>query len=112
MIQATILKGLSKAYRAIAKPQFVGNPWPRDDEWTATNDYISGLLVQDKPCLLGRIGTVECAVVANYITVHGKKCYARKCVDYISDDTRLPLGDTGKPFVQLQNNAGFLWKLK
>lgn len=107
MIQATILKGLRKAYRTIAKPQFVGNPWPRDDEWTATNDYISGLLVQDKPCLLGRIGTVECAVVVNYITVHDKKCYARKCVDYISDDTRLPFWDTGKPFVQLQNNAGF-----
>lgn len=107
MIQETLLKGLRKIYRTIARPDFTGNPWPKDDEWETTNVLLTHLFSNDEPCFVGRIGTVECAVVVNYITVHENRSYLKKCFNYITDNTRLPFWDTDKPFSQLQNNAGF-----
>ena len=107
MIQATILKGLRKIYRTIAHPDFTGYPWPKEDEWETTNQLITDLFNNNKTCFIGRIGTVECAVVVNYLTVHNKTSYAKKILDYITDSTRMPFWETGKPFRQLQNNAGF-----
>lgn len=102
-----ILKGLRKAYRKCSGTQFIGYPWPQDEEWQSTNDLLCGMLGDDKPCFIGRIGTVECAVILNYITVHDNSSFLKKCIRYITDDTRMPFWDTGKPFSQLHNNAGF-----
>ena len=107
MIQATILKGLRKIYRSIAHPDFTGYPWPKEDEWEKTNQLITNLFNDNKPCFIGRIGTVECAIVVNYLTVHNKASYAKKILNYITDSTRMPFWETGKPFYQLENNAGF-----
>ena len=107
MIQATILKGLRKIYRSIVHPNFIGYPWPQETEWKSTNTLLTELFSTDKPIFVGRMGTVECAIVVNYLTVHSKESYLKKCFNYITDETRLPFWDTDKPFKQLQNNAGF-----
>ena len=107
MIRAGILKLLRKVYRNVVHPVFVGNPWPEDSEWETTNAILTNLLIKDVPCLISRIGTVEGAVILNYLTVHSNDSFIKKCLNYITDDTRMPFYDTGKPFYQLQNNAGF-----
>lgn len=107
MIQESLLKGLRKLYRIIARPNFTGNPWPKDEEWESTNSILTNLFSSEDSCFVGRIGTVECAIVVNYLTVKNKASYLKKCIQYITDDTRMPFWETGKPFFQLQNNAGF-----
>ena len=107
MMQETLLKVLRKVYRAVVRPDFTGNPWPKDDEWESTNTLLANLFSSERPCFVGRVGTVENAVVVNYITVHSCASYFRKCLNYITDNTRLPFYDAGKPFLQLQSNAGF-----
>lgn len=106
-MQKLILKGLRNIYRKVSKAEFIGNPWPEDGEWDSSNQLLTQLLSNDKPCFIGRIGTVECAVVVNYITVNDKSSFLKRCINYIVDDTRMPIWDTGKPFYQLENNAGF-----
>lgn len=106
-MEKIILKGLRKIYRKCTKVEFTGNPWPQADEWEKTNQLLTELFSNDKACFIGRIGTSELAVVLNYLTVHGNRSYVRKCIDYIIDDTRMPFYDTGRPFYEIQNNAGF-----
>lgn len=106
-MQEPLLKVLRKLYRIIAHPDFTGYPWPQENEWSSTNSLLRNMFNNDKPCFIGRIGTVECAIVVNYLTIKDKTPYARKCIRYITDDTRMPFWETGKPFFQLQNNAGF-----
>lgn len=93
MIQKILLKGARKIYRKVVHPNFIGNPWPKDEEWETTNTLLTDLFSDDKPCFVGRIGTTEQAVLVNYITVHSKKNYIKKCLDYITDNTRLPFWD-------------------
>ena len=110
MIQENVLKGARKVYSFIAKPDFSGFPWPKDDEWGTTNKLMFDLFSSDRPCFVGRMGTVECSIVVNYIFVHSQQCYLRKCWKYISDNARMPIWEKGKPFYELQNNAGFFTK--
>ena len=110
MIQENILKALRKVYRMAVHPNFVGNPWPKADEWESTNALLTNLFESEEPCFVGRIGTVECTVLVNYLTVHSKEPLWRKYLNYITDNTRMPFWETGKPFVELQNNAGFFNK--
>lgn len=107
MIQELILKGLRKVYRGIVHPDFTGNRWPQSDEWEHTNNYLAELFSRDQPCFVGRIGTTEGAIVLNYLTVHSDKSYLRKCYEFITDATRLPFYETGKPFRNLQICSGF-----
>lgn len=107
MKQEFILKGLRKLYRITAHPQFIGYPWPKEQEWENTNKILKTYLDRKEPCLIGRIGTSECAILVNYITVHSNKSYLKKCLNYITDDTRMPIWDTGKPFYDIQNASGF-----
>ena len=79
MIQEKILKGLRYLYRGLYHPHFIGNPWPKDDEWDRTNKLLTDLFSKDEPCFVGRIGTVECAVVVNYLSVHSKEFYLKRC---------------------------------
>lgn len=110
MIQEKALKAMRKIYRIAVRPDYTGYPWPREDEWETTNSLLTDLFSKEKPCFVGRIGTIEQAVVVNYLTVHREKSYLKKCYDYITDDTRLPFWDTGRPFRELENNAGFFSK--
>lgn len=107
MIQAALLKTLRKIYRSITHPDFTGYPWPEKGEWETTNKLLTDLFSDDKPCYVGRIGTVECAIIVNYLTVHSKDSLLKKYINYIRDNTRMPFWDTGLPFQQLQDNAGF-----
>lgn len=77
MIQKILLKGARKIYRKVVHPDFIGNPWPKDEEWETTNTLLTDLFSDDKPCFVGRIGTTEQAVLVNYITVHSKKNYIK-----------------------------------
>lgn len=93
MIQEKALKAMRKIYRIAVYPDFVGNPWPKEDEWETTNSLLTDLFSKDRPCFVGRKGTTEQAVVVNYLTVHSAKSYIKKCYEYITDDTRLPFWD-------------------
>lgn len=106
-IEQSILKALRKFYRVIFNPTFENNSWPTDEEWETTNILISNLFSNNSPCLIGRIGTSEGAIVHNYMTVHSTDSYFKKCYNYITDNTRLPFWDTGKPFKEICYNAGF-----
>lgn len=107
MIEKTLLNGLRKIYRVVAHPDFAGNPWPKDEEWETTNLLLTDLFSADKPCFVGRIGTTEQAVLVNYITVHSDKSYIRKCIDYITDNTRLPFWDLPRLSEDLCTYSGF-----
>ncbi len=110
MIQELLLKGLRKTYRNITGKKFVGYTWPQESEWESTNSLLTKAFSDKKPCFVGRIGTVECAIINNYLTVHSTDSYFKRCINYITDEKRLPFWDTGKPFYELQNNAGFFSK--
>lgn len=110
MMQETLLKAMRKVYRAVARPDFTGNPWPRDDEWESTNALLADLFSSDRPCFVGRIGTTEQAVLVNYLTVHGKKPYFKKCIDFITDNTRLPFWDYPRLSDNLCMYSGFFPK--
>lgn len=107
MIQATILKGLRKIYRSIAHPDFTGYPWPKEDEWETTNQLLTQLFNNPFPCFVGRIGTTEQAVLINYLTVHGKESYFKKCLNYITDNTRFPFWDYPRLCNDLCTYSGF-----
>lgn len=107
MKQEIIFKGLRSIYRKLVNPTFIGNSWPEEQEWENTNKLIKNYIDSQEPCLIGRIGTSECAILVNYITVHSNKSYFKKCLDYIIDETRMPIWDTGKPFYDIQNASGF-----
>lgn len=68
-MKTKILKGLRKVYQSIVKKEFPRWAWPSDSEWETTNELLFNLLSSDKPCYIGRIGTVEGAVVHNKITI-------------------------------------------
>lgn len=110
MIQKILLKGARKIYRKVVHPDFIGNPWPKDEEWETTNTLLTDLFSDDKPCFVGRIGTTEQAVLVNYITVHSKKNYIKKCLDYITDNTRLPFWDYPRLSDDLCMYSGFFPK--
>lgn len=68
-MKTLLIKALRKAYRSATKKQFPRWSWPSDEEWNSTNDTLWRLLSQDAPCFVGRIGTVEGAIVHNKICI-------------------------------------------
>ena len=108
-MKTKLLKGLRKVYQSIVRKEFPRWAWPSDSEWETTNELLFNLLSADKPCYIGRVGTVEGAVVHNKITITPPKSWKRikGCYDYITGSTRLPWWDSGRPFRELQSNAGF-----
>lgn len=106
-MRTIILKATRNIYRKIYHPIFPRWSWCTDDERVSTNNAIFNLLESNNPCYIGRIGTVEGAIVLNYLTVHSNIPIYKKIFNYITDDTRLPWWDTNKPFKQIQTNAGF-----
>lgn len=112
-MKTLLLKALRKAYRSATKKQFPRWSWPSDEEWIYANDTLFHLLSQESPCFVGRIGTVEGAIVHNKICIPTPPRLLNKvkgCWGYITDNARMPWWDTGRPFLELQKNAGFFAK--
>lgn len=102
-----ILKVIRQIYRSLFHPEFPRWGWCTNEERVITNELITQLLTSDQPCFIGRIGTVEGAVVLNYNQIKSNRNYFLKLYDYITDETRLPFWDLGRPIKELKSNAGF-----
>lgn len=109
-----ILKSLAFLYKKIAKPYHPRWSWPSNEklERQYANDDILELLSSKDPCFIGRIGTVEGQIVFNYLSIHSNRNIFSKALNYIKGDAHLPWWDKGKPFFELQNNAGFFSEKK
>lgn len=109
-MKTKILKATRKIYRALFHPEFPRWGWPTNEERIETNKLIHKMLVSDTPCFIGRMGTVEGAIILNYTTVHSPESFINKCINYITNETRMPWWDEKRPFHDLTNNAGFYSK--
>lgn len=112
-MKTILLKSIKFFYQKIARNEYKGWDWPSPEDWDITNNIIYEYLESDKPCWIGRIGTVEGAIVHNRLTLTPPNSWARLkgCFQYIVSDTRLPWWDTGRPFKELTTNAGFFQKV-
>lgn len=110
-MKTKLIKGLRKAYHTIVPKTYPRWDWPSEDDWEKTNKILYEILTADKPCYIGRIGTVEGQIVLNRLTLaqppHKFMNTLKGCRDYITGNTKLPWWDEGKPFMELQRNAGF-----
>jgi len=97
------LKGLKKAYRTIARPNFENPPCELDRQ--RANDLIYDLLSSDKPCMISRFGTGEIGIVTNYLTSHSSTPLIKRCLNYITDNTGLPWWDK-LVYKSMRLNAG------
>lgn len=104
-----ILKATRKAYRLVVRNEYPRWEWPSASGWEESNSLLFDMLSADKPCYIGRIGTVEGGIVHNRLTITPPNSLKRikGCIGYITGNTRLPWWDTGLPFMELQRNAGF-----
>ena len=70
-----------------------------------SNDLIYEMLIQDAPCMISRYGSGEIGVVCNYLAVHSKVGFIRKCSDFITNGTALPWWDE-LWYKSMRNNMG------
>lgn len=101
------MKSIRAIYNKIYKPSHPRPDWPTDIERKESNQLIFDLLKSENPCYIGRVGTVEGAIVHNYLSIKSNKCYLLKLVDFVKGEQRLPWWDTSRPVDELMNNAGF-----
>lgn len=106
-MKTKIIKSIRSIYKKVFKPQHNRPDWPNDKERIEANNIIYDALTSNKPCYIGRVGTVEGAIVHNYISIKSKKPYIQKLAEFIKGDARLPWWDTERPVNELMNNAGF-----
>jgi len=71
------------------------------------NIEIYNLLTSENPCFIGRIGTSEGQVIANYLAVHSDEGIIKRIIQYIRGESKLPWWDTGRPFSDICINSGF-----
>lgn len=109
MLKTDIMKFIAAIYRKVTKQNHPRWGWPEDElkERQISNDYIYELLLSDSPCFIGRMGTIEGQIVWNYLSVHSSKSYMERLWSFLNGKSRLPWWDEGRPFYELQNNAGF-----
>lgn len=111
-----IKSNLLKIVRSVVRPMFSQKrerwPWPSLDERVLANKLIIQKLNAKEPCMIGRMGTCEGAIVHNRLTLTNPYTFERLqgCWKYISTDTRLPWWDMERPVKELCNNAGFFNK--
>jgi len=98
-----MLKACRKGYRKVKNPRFVLPDCDYDRQ--SSNAKIAKKLQSPEPCMISRFGSGEIGIVNNYLTVHGKESLAKRCYDYIADDTGLPWWDK-LFFKSMRNNAG------
>ena len=87
-----VIRGLKKSYRLLAHKEFY--PPECDCNRQSSNDKIYNLLHAGKPCMISRFGTTEINCINNYLCVHKKRPFLKKCWDYISDYTHTPWWNT------------------
>lgn len=91
-IKDYIIRFLKHGYRKLTGKVFL-NPECDCDRQSA-NDKIFHLLETGKPCMISRFGTTEINCINNYICVHRKSNYWKKCWDYVTDYTHTPWWNT------------------
>lgn len=102
-IKDYIIRGLKHTYRLITNKHFL-NP-ECDCDRQSSNDKIYQLLSSGKPCMIARLGCVEINCINNYLCIHSKRPYLKKCLDYITDCTHTPWWNKDH-FYFMNNNAG------
>lgn len=100
-----VVKALSKIYKKVFKPTFYdcseGCRYKRQE----CNDMVYNALMEGKPFMLTRYGSIE-MIVTNTIRIkEEKRCYLAKIWDYITDKTDLPWMDELVP-ISISRNAG------
>lgn len=83
-----IIRLLKHSYRIVFRKHFL-NP-ECDCDRQSSNDRVYNLLASGKPCMISRFGTTEINCVNNYLCVHRKRSFVKKCWDYVTDYTHTP----------------------
>jgi hypothetical protein len=99
----TTARILKHGYRFVFKPKFE-NPSCIFDRKLA-NEKIYELLLNDTPCMISRLGSIELGCILNYIAINSKKNKLKKLFEYVTDDVGTPWWDDQFLF-SLNNNAG------
>lgn len=99
------MKGLSKVYRKVFTPTFYDCSNGCKYERQECNNMVYNAIIEGKPFMLTRYGSIE-MIVTNTIRIRDeKRCYLAKLWDYITDKTDLPWMDELVP-LSINRNAG------
>lgn len=98
-----VLKGLRKVYRQIARPTFASPECVYDRN--RANEILLNALQAEKPCMISRFGSGEIGIVSNYLQVHSRDSFIKRCYQYIVGNCGLPYWDK-LFFKSMRNNAG------
>lgn len=98
-----ILKGSRKVYRAVAKSTFTLPECEYDR--SCANEIILERLNTSEPCMISRLGSGEIGIVSNYLQVHSKDSFLKRCSQYVVGNCGLPFWDR-LCFKWMRNNAG------
>lgn len=101
------MKSIRRIYNKVFRPNRPRPDWPSNKEREVSNQLIFDFLNSENPCYIGRVGTVEGAIVHNYLSINSNRAYILKLFDFIKGEHRLPWWDTKRPVDELMNNAGF-----
>lgn len=99
------IKGLRKGYTTLTGKSHVAPQEGYELSREVSNQWIYDLLSSDKPCMISRVGSGECGVVANYLQVHSKESIWKKYYKYIIEEAGLPWWDE-LFFKSMRNNMG------
>lgn len=98
-----VFKGLRKVYHTIAKPTFT---LPECEyNRSRANEILLERLNDPRPCMISRFGSGEIGILSNYLQVHSKDSFLKRCHQYIIDNCGLPFWDK-LFFKSMHNNAG------
>ena len=105
-VRDVLLKGAHKVDYLLTNQSLLPAP-PANYELSreVSNQWMFELLTGDSPCMISRIGSGECGIVANYLQVHSKDPLWKKCYRYITDETGLPWWDN-LYLNSMRNNMG------
>lgn len=102
-ISDLLIRIAKKGFRIITQKKFDAPAC--DCNRQSANDKIYHLLLDDKPCMISRFGTVEINCVNNYLCVKSSKSELFKILNYISDKTHTPWWNVAH-FRSMSLNAG------
>jgi hypothetical protein len=104
ILSVFLLKGMRKFYTVFTSASSKkGRNWTMFSNKEYANDLIFRRLIDDKPCMIGRFGSVELGILVNYIGVANKE---RSLVRYVTGQS--PEWWWNKSLLNAFNkNAGF-----
>lgn len=105
-----LVRFFKHGYRLLSRKVFYGPPCDCDRQ--SSNDKIYEKLASGEPCMIARFGTVEINCVNNYLCVHGKDTYLKRCLDYITDCTHTPWWNENHFKFMIQNAGVFPMGIK